>query len=333
MTSQEYLDYINRTLNTAINEARHNQEGQVADYIPELAAVDQEYLAASILLTDGIQVVAGDDPLRLFTLQSVAKLVVLTGLMEEYGASRLFSWIKAEPSGHSFASLSQLEKFGATPANPLVNAGAIALCGHIPGNDDERDNWLHGWVERLFGVELKPNMAVFESERISGDRNRSLAYLMKSTGTLTGDVDDILNTYFKLCSYQANITTAAFLPTVLANGGLAPNGKRIISEHTSNCVVSIMATCGLYDESGMNMVRTGMPAKSGVSGLMVAVATGRGGVAAFSPRVNKRGSSLRARGILNHLSQALDWHFASPLGYVRADNPPALALTHDNTHI
>jgi glutaminase len=319
MRHEDYLNYLDVTVGDAVALARLNREGQVADYIPELALVDQEYVSASVLLCDGRQVAAGDNPAQLFTLQSVAKLVVLIGLMEEYGAPRVFSWINAEPSGHSFASLAQLEKFGATPANPLVNAGAIALCGYVPGNEEEREAWVSLWMNRLFNAPLLPDLAVFESERQSGDRNRSLAYLMKSTGVLKGEVDSVLNTYFKTCSYQANITQAAFMPMLLANGGITPDGRRIISEHTGNCVVAIMATCGLYDESGMNLVRTGMPAKSGVSGLMVAVATGRGGVAAFSPRVNKRGSSLRARAILNHVSQALDWHFAAPWGHVRTE--------------
>jgi glutaminase len=315
MDSQAYIRQITTTLEEAIALSRENQEGRVAAYIPELANVDQDYLSGAIILSNGTLITSGDSADHLFTIQSVGKLVLLIALMEEYGPDHIFTWINAEPSGQSFASLERLEQSGTIPANPLVNAGAIALTAHIKGSEQEKINWLNNWVERLFGEVLSFDNTVFESEQAAGDKNRALAYLMKSTGVLKGDVNSILNTYFMTCSYQANIKQSAYLPLLLANGGLSPSGKRVFSEETSNHVVSIMSTCGLYNESGMHLVRTGMPAKTGVSGLVVAVATGRGGVAVFSPRLNSKGSSIRGLIALRHISQALDWHFASPWGY------------------
>ncbi|MBS0290852.1 MAG: glutaminase A [Proteobacteria bacterium] len=320
MEREEYIEYIRKTLNEALVNARKNQEGMPADYIPELANVDQDAVSASILLSDGTQISSGDYENHTFTLQSVAKLITLIGLMEEYGEEKIFSWIHVEPSGQSFSSISQIDRYGPIPVNPMVNAGAIALCSRIPGDTQQRAQWLDAWAAKLFGKSLQVNGKVFASERATGDRNRSIAYLLKSKHELGLPVDETLETYFYLCSYECNVINASFLPMLLANGGLAPDGTRIISERTSNSVVAIMATCGMYDESGIHLVQTGMPAKSGVSGIIVAVATGRGGVAVCSPRLSEKGGSIKGHLILSHVSRELDWHFAAPWGYMRIED-------------
>lgn len=317
MERDKYLAYIQKTLDEAAQLARANQEGMPADYIPELANVNPDLFSSSIILSDGTQISNGDCQQHTFTLQSVAKLISLIGLFEEFGEEKLFSWIHVEPSGQAFSSIAQVERYGPIPVNPMVNAGAIALCSRIPGNTQQRTQWLDHWSEKLFGRPLQVNGKVFASERATGDRNRSIAYLLKSKHELLLPVDDVLETYFYLCSYECDVITAAHLPMLLAKGGLAADGTRIISESTSNSVVAIMATCGMYDESGIHLVKTGMPAKSGVSGLTVAVATGRGGIAVSSPRLNEKGGSVRAQQVLAHVSRELDWHFAAPWGYMR----------------
>jgi len=317
MERDKYLEYIKKILDEAVAEARDIQEGVQADYIPELANVDPDCVSGSIILSDGTQISSGDYEQHIFTLQSVAKLISLIGLIEEYGEEKLFSWIHAEPSGQSFSSISQVDRYGPIPVNPMVNAGAIALCSRIPGDTQQRAQWLDEWAARLFGKPLPVNGKVFASERATGDRNRSIAYLLRSKQELGLPVDETLETYFYLCSYEADVLTAAHLPMLLANGGLTAEGTRVISERTSNSVVAIMATCGMYDESGINLVRTGMPAKSGVSGIIIAVATGRGGIAVSSPRLNEKGGSVRGQHILAHVSRELDWHFAAPWGYLR----------------
>lgn len=317
MERDKYLEYIRKTLHEAVEEAKNHREGRPADYIPELANVEADLLSVSIMLSDGTQISSGDYNRHVFTLQSVAKIISLVGLMEEYGEEKIFSWIHVEPSGQSFSSIAQVDRYGPQPVNPMVNAGAIALCSRIPGNTQQRAQWLDEWAAKLFGRPLQVNGKIFSSERSTGDRNRSIAYLLKSKNELGLSVEDALETYFYLCSYESDVVTAAFLPMLLANGGVAPDGSRIISERTSNSVVAIMATCGMYDESGIHLVRTGMPAKSGVSGVIVAVATGRGGIAVCSPRLNEKGGSIGGHQVLSHVSRELDWHFAAPWGYMR----------------
>ena len=310
LDNTDYLKKIKTVLQRAVSNSRNIKGGRIADYIPELTKVDHNYVSAATLLSSGELITAGDNSDYLFTIQSVSKLVLLIGLMEEFGANKVFSWIGVEPSEQSFASIGHLDQYGPVPSNPLINAGAIALSGRIPGNSVEQQEWVHYWTKRLFGDMVSLNNNVFDSELQHADRNRSLAYLMKSTGVLVRDVEEVLIPYFMLCSFQLNIKQATYLPMLLAHGGLTADGKRIISEETSNQVVAIMATCGLYNESGMHLVKTGLPAKSGISGLIIAVATGRAGISVFSPYINSKGTSIRGHAILTELSKNLGWHFA-----------------------
>jgi glutaminase len=311
-TSPRNVAPLEAVLEHAVAHARRDQTGVVANYIPELGSVDPEQTSAAIMLPDGRTVLAGDAARHRFTLQSAAKLVVLAGALEDLGPAAVFDTVGSEPSGESFASIAQLDSRGPRPANPLINAGGIALCGIVPGTLEERIAWVERWARRLCGAELHINSRVYASERRTGDRNRSIAYLLRSSGILRDRVDDTLDVYFSLCSLEATVVEAAHLGCVLACGGVTPSGERVLGEQTASRVVALMASCGMYDESGTYLMRTGLPAKSGVSGVIVAVALGRGGVGVASPRLNARGGSVRGHLVLEHVADALGWHFARP---------------------
>lgn len=316
MISPKNLPKIQTLLEEAVTKSRKSSEGQLANYIPELANVSPEITSAGITICDGNYLAAGDELLQPFTLQSVAKLILLAGLLEEYHEKQVIAWCGTESSGHDFANISQLDIQGPIPANPCVNAGAITLCSHIPGNSlAEQLAWLKYWMMRLFNQPIDINHTVFLSERSTGYRNRALANLLKSNNVLKGDVDQTLDVYFNLCSFEASIQQASYFAMILANGGVTADGKRVLTKRTVRSVVSIMATCGLYDESGLFLMRTGLPAKSGVSGIIIATAIGMGGIAVYSPRVNKKGGSVRGHIMLEFLSTKLGWHFATPKNY------------------
>lgn len=306
MTNQASVQTI---LEDAVALAQEDYSGSKATYIPQLAAVPGDITNASLVLTDGSRYEAGTHVGRPFSLQSVAKLIVLIGMLEERGADKVRTWVRFEPSGNDFASIARLDQFGPLPSNPMLNAGAISLCSHIKGSKAERLAWIHRWAEKLLGEPLQIDQSVFQSELATGDRNRSIAYLLRSTDVISGDVEELMEVYFSLCSLEAAITTAAFLPMILANDGVNEKGERIFSRETARIVTSVMATCGLYNESGTHLVNTGLPAKSGVSGVIVAVAPGKAGIAVASPRVNTKGNSIRGSLMLEYISRQLGWHF------------------------
>lgn len=301
-----------KLLKKLVKLAETNKDGKVADYIPELANVDQELTAIAVQSLTEKAVAYHNVPLHPVTLQSTAKMIPLIGLLEEYG-DEVFNWVKVEPSGDDFASITRLEQFGPKPSNPMLNAGAITLCSRIPGSGVEQFRWLEHWVQKLFNQKLSINPVVFASEKRTGDRNRSLAYLLKSRNNLGTGVNETLDLYFSLCSYEAMLEQMLYLPTLLANRGIDPqSGEQIISAETCKITLAIMGTCGLYDETGTHMVKTGMPAKSGVSGYTIAVVPGKAGIVVLSPRVNSKGNSIRGEIMLEGLSEAMNWHFALP---------------------
>jgi len=302
---------IRDVLREAVDKARRNHEGAPADYIPELARVDLEATSAAVTCLDGATLTAGDASTHRFTFQSAAKLLLLAGLLEERGPVEVFRLVGSEPSGQDFASVARLETHGPKPANPLVNAGAIALSGQLRGNVESRVGWVLGWAEKLYGTRMQIDDAIRISESASANRNRAIAYMLRHNGILDSSVEDTLEAYFALCSLAGGVQEAAHFGAVLANGGNDPlTGRRLLSRSTVAIVVSLMATCGMYNESGNYLVATGMPAKSGVSGLIVATVPGVAGIAVCSPRLNDKGGSVRGHIVLRYLSRHLGWHFA-----------------------
>ncbi|MBA4696259.1 MAG: glutaminase A [Legionella sp.] len=299
-------------LEDLVNEAASNHQGEVATYIPELANVNPDMTAIAVqVLGENEPLVCSNVDLVPVTLQSTSKMIPLIGLLEDFGPEKIFQWVKVEPSGDEFSSITRLEQFGPKPSNPMLNAGAITLCSHIPGISEQQFGWLEHWVQKLFNKRLTINPLVFASEKRTGDRNRSLAYLLKSRKLLGTEVDVALDLYFTLCSYEAQLEEMLYLPTLLANQGKDPiSGEQILSTETCKIALAIMATCGLYDETGTFMVNTGMPGKSGVSGYIIAVVPGKAGIVVMSPRVNQKGNSVRGLHMLEGLSKALNWHFA-----------------------
>lgn len=299
-------------LKAIVDATTSSKEGNVANYIPELAFLPSDLTAVTLRAIGKKSISYSNLDYAPVTLQSTSKLIPLIALLEDYGPEKVFSWVRVEPSGDDFASIARLDQFGPKPSNPMLNAGAIALCSHIPGKAEKRFSWLADWTTKLFDKRLSINHLVLASEKNSGDRNRSLAYLLKSNGTISSSVKETLDLYFTLCSYEATCDELIELPYILANNGINSDQKRIISEETVKYTIAIMATCGLYNESGTHMVRTGIPAKSGVSGYMFAVVPGKAGIVILSPRVNSKGNSIRGKLILEALSKQYKWHFAVP---------------------
>jgi glutaminase len=283
-------------------------EGEVASYIPELAHVDPNLFGIAVVTCEGEVFSVGDTQCE-FTLQSLANPFTYGVALDQRGRQRVEAAVGVEPTGNPFHAV-VLERGTNRPMNPLVNAGAIAVTGLLPGSDPtDRLNRALDALEVHIGARPAVDMGVFISERTSADRNRSIAYLMRNFGQLEGDLDETLDLYFQMCATRVTTVQLATMAATLANAGVNPlSGQRAITPVSLRDVLTVMFTCGLYEQSGLWAYRVGIPAKSGVSGGFMAVVPGVLGVGVFSPRLNSGGNSVRGINVCEELASLLNLH-------------------------
>ena len=299
-------------LDEVLEDVRPLRDGAPAGYIPELADADPEHLALAVVGPRG-RVRAVGDAAHEFTIQSISKPFVLALALADRGRQEVLRNVGAEPSGEPFNAIS-LEPGTGRPANPMVNAGAIATSALIPGAGvDDRTARIVAGLSAFAGRSLWVDEQVYASESATGDRNRALAHLLRSHGILQGSVDVAVETYFRQCSLLVTVRDLAVMSATLAFGGVNPvTGERVIAEVVARDVLSIMTSCGMYDYSGEWLLRVGLPAKSGVSGGLLAVAPSQFGVAAFSPRLDAHGNSVRGIAVLESLAERFGMHMLEP---------------------
>ncbi len=282
--------------------------GRVASYIPQLSSADPDHLGISITDLEGKITQIGDCE-HLFTMQSVSKVILLCAAIEDVGHSDVFEIVGAEPTGDPFDSIIRLENRSKIPLNPMINAGAIAVTSTITGkNPHRRLEKILTLAGKLLGnPDVYYSDEVYRSESATGDRNRAIAYMMKSNEIMGGDVEEHLEVYFKSCAILANCNQLSYMGAVLANNGKSIDGdEQIISAQTARLLRSLMLTCGLYDESGQYAVSVGIPSKSGVGGGIFGTVPKLYGIATYSPQLNDFGNSVCGIRAMEYLSEKLD---------------------------
>ncbi|MDR1352888.1 MAG: glutaminase A [Treponema sp.] len=295
---------------TAAFSRTKTEGGAPASYIPELARADPALFSLSMTNFDGETYSSGDSD-SLFSMQSISKVAALCFAIETLGRERVFSKIGMEPCSEAFNSIMKLEMTSSIPLNPFINAGAIVLVEML----NERFQALAiaeimDFFSRLLGRQsrnaLHINEGIYRSEKRTADRNRALAYFLHNAGTLSGDVEETLDLYFKLCSIEVNTADLSVMGATIASGGRNPaSGTTIMSLDTAYIVLGLMNVCGLYDQSAEFAVEVGVPAKSGVSGGILCAVPGRMGLAVFSPPLNNSGNSVAGIRALADLSREL----------------------------
>jgi glutaminase len=293
-TTTGWTDPIVRALEEIRGELAGLPGGELAAYIPQLTAADPSWFGLALTSLEGHCYAAGDADVP-FTVQSVSKPFVLALALRDLGPEAVATRVGAEPSGEAFNAIS-LEPGSGRPENPMVNAGAIVTSSLVEGTGaTERFERIRACLSAFAGRRLDVDEAVFESERATGDRNRALAYLMRNAGSLEGDIDRVLDVYFRQCSLLVTAADLATMAATLANGGVNPvTGEEVVDRSVTAHVLTIMATCGMYDYAGEWLLRVGLPAKSGVSGGLVAASPGQFGIGLFSPPIDAVGNSVRA---------------------------------------
>lgn len=285
-----------------------NDDGKVADYIPELAKADRRWFGISIVTADG-QVFEVGDCKQLFTLQSISKPFVYGLALEDHGLEYVLSKVGVEPTGEAFNAI-VLDEVSNRPFNPMVNAGAIAVADLIKGKDfPDRVSRLLGMFSKFCGRDVYVDNSVYMSERMTGHRNRAIGHLMLNFGMVGDRVEESLELYFQQCSMLVSCHDLAVMGATLANGGVNPiTGQRAIEQRYVKYLLSIMLSCGMYDYAGEWAFRVGIPSKSGVGGGIVGVIPGQFGIGTFSPPLDAKGNSVRGIQACQELSDRFGLH-------------------------
>ncbi|MBJ8345086.1 glutaminase A [Antrihabitans sp. YC2-6] len=286
-----------------------NRAGALADYIPELAAVEADGFALCIATADGYVYESGDAR-REFTIQSISKPLTYGLALADRGLAAVAEKIDVEPSGEPFNEIS-LDPVTERPRNPMINAGAITSAALIKGRDQaERYERLRSCYSRYAGRALSMNEAVYASEARTGHRNRAIGHMLRSFGIITDDPERAVDLYFRQCSIDITCRDLAVMAATLANNGVNPlTHERALAPELIEQVLSVMTTCGMYDAAGDWVARVGLPAKSGVGGGVLAVLPGQIGIAVYSPRLDSHGNSVRGVQACRELSARLELHF------------------------
>lgn len=293
-----------------------SQFGQTVSYIPALENKHPNHFAVCILDEHGKQFTAGHTTEK-FTLQSMSKIISFIYVCEELGVENVLQFVDVEPTGDAFNSMIRLEitEVG-KPFNPMINAGAITVSSLLPGTDKrQRMNGLCQFIYKMTGETVAIDDEVYLSELETANRNRSIAYYLKSNDFLQGDVEVALDLYIQQCSIEVDVQTLAKIALVISNDGVNPQTKeRIFSHEIAKISKALMITCGMYNASGKFATFIGMPSKSGVSGGILSVAyhenleglQGFLGIATYGPAINHIGNSVAGIEFLTRLSNEYD---------------------------
>ena len=297
---------VQRVVTEAFHRYRANTDGVVADYIPALAAASPDLFGISVVGTRGGSFEIGDVNTP-FSIQSVSKPFVFALVCDDVGYDSARRRLGVNSTGFPFNSLMAVELNEDRTMNPLVNAGAIATTSLIAGaTAAEKFERIRDGLSRFAGRRLSMNQDVYASEAGSNRRNQGIAHLLESYGRLYFDPDAATDVYTRQCSLEVTVHDLAAMGATLANGGVNPHtGERVVAAGVCRRVLAVMATAGLYELSGDWLYQMGVPGKSGVSGGIVTVAPGKGGLATFSPPLDPAGNSVRGQLVTKYLAERI----------------------------
>lgn len=282
--------------------------GEVATYIPELAKANHDWFGICLVTATGSVYEVGDSRIP-FTVQSISKPFAYGLALEDQGRPTVLKKVGLEPTGDAFNSIS-LDPSTGRPRNPMINAGAISTCGMVMGKSPEqRFQRILDTLSCYAGRDLEMDESVYQSESQSGHRNRAIGHMLRNFDILEEDPTSVVDYYFKQCSISVTCRDLAVMAATLANRGVNPlTHRQALRGEYVESVLSVMGSCGMYDYAGSWIYHIGMPAKSGVSGGIIAVLPGQMGIGVFSPPLDDKGNSVRGIQVCDQLSRQLDLH-------------------------
>lgn len=301
---------IQKAVDAAHAKYRGIHQGKNADYIPALAKVNPNLYGIALVTTDGRVYTAGDLKSEV-SIQSISKVFTLAKVIEEQGSEAIEKTVGVDATGMRFNSIVAVEVAqkvqGGPEMNSLVNPGAIATTSMVKGgNRDQVWNSLLNFYSDFAGRPLSIDQEVFKSESDTNQRNQAIGYLMYAYGYIKANPMQATDIYTEQCSVSVNAKDLAVMAATLANGGKNPvTGKQVVRIESVPRILAVMATAGLYDDSGKWLYHTGLPGKSGVGGGIIAISPGKFGIAVISPPLDEAGNSVRAQKAIADISNAL----------------------------
>lgn len=290
----------------ALARYRGAAEGKVADYIPALAKADPAWFGLCVTGVDGVVHAAGDAD-HAFSIQSISKPFVFALVCNALGGSRAREAVGVNATGLPFNSVMAIELNADRTMNPMVNAGAIATTSLAPGaTAAARWDFIREGLSRFAGRELSVDEEVYESEAATNQRNQGIARLLHGYGRMYSDPEEATDIYTRQCALNVTARDLAVMGATLADGGVNPVTKeRVVDADRCKRVLAVMATAGLYEQSGDWLYEVGLPGKSGVAGGLVTISPGKGGLGVFSPPLDEAGNSVRGQLVTRFLSERL----------------------------
>jgi glutaminase len=277
--------------------------------IPELSVLSgarEDHLGVALCTLDGEITAAGTD--HCFPMQSISKAFAYGAAIDLHGMDYVDGIVDEEPTGEEFNALS-LDPVTKKPKNPLVNIGAIRTHAMLGTTREERTERLRAVLDAAAGRALEPHEATWGQELKSADRNLALAYILRAAGSMTEDATEVVGGYIEGCSVLTTVTDLAVMAATLASGGRNPlTGERVFSRVAARQVLSVMLTCGMYDNAGDWVSDVGLPAKSGVGGGIIAALPSHFGVASYAPQLDLHGNSVRGTLFFERLSADFALH-------------------------
>lgn len=297
---------IQRAVDAAFAKYQGLKEGKNADYIPALAKVNPDLFGIALVTPEGKLYTAGDVGTEV-SIQSISKVFTLARVLQESGEAAVENNVGVDATGQAFNSIIAIEQYKGKEMNPLVNPGAIATTSMVKGTT-AASVWsaLIDTYSDFAGRRLAVLEPVYKSEAETNQRNRAIGDLMFAYGRIKENPDQATDLYTRGCSVGVNAKDLAVMAATLANGGKNPlTAKQVLDQKHVAPLLAVMATAGLYDDSGKWLYATGLPAKSGVGGGLIAVSPGKFGVAVVSPPLDAAGNSVRAQRAIADISAAL----------------------------
>ena len=298
---------LNDVVNEAYEKIKGDDGGNNADYIPFLAKVPSKLFGISVCLPDGEIVEAGDTD-YVFGIESVSKVPTAILAMQQYGADTILQKIGADATGLPFNSIMAILLENDHPSTPLVNAGAITACRMVKpvGNSDGKWKSITDFLAGLCGSPLVLQDELYKSESATNFNNRSIAWLLKNYNRIYDDPDMSLDIYTRQCSMGVTARQLSICGGTIANRGVNPvTKKKVFDAELTSKIVAMIASVGFYEHTGDWIFTSGIPAKTGVGGGIVGVLPGVMGIAAFSPKLDGSGNSVRAQNAIKYITNKL----------------------------